>query len=473
MGACGVNQRTLDLRKDVINPLPSQALFLDAMYRYEYVLFGGAAGPGKSYILRWGMVEWLLNQTQRGFRHVVAGLFSEDYPSLKDRQISKIKREFPSWLGEVKDTPTHGLGFYFAEDYGGHVLSLRNLDDPAKYASAEFAAIAVDELTKNPRQTFDDLRFRKRWPGLEHSPFLAASNPGSLGHAWVKKLWLDKDFSGDDNTLNPDGFHFIPARAGENPHLPQSYLDTLHSLPPSMRRAMEEGDWDLFVGQFFSEWRRDLHTCAPFAIPRHWKRIISLDYGFQNPSAVLWFAVDPEGHWWLYRELYQRGLTYPVLAQEITERTPLDEDIYVVVADPAIWGDRPRETEQPGPSGGEQLADLFDRRGWSLVRGNHERLAGWQQCRKLLQTVPAPDGRVQSRFRAFTTCTNFLRTIPSLVHDEIKVEDLDTDGEDHAADAWRYACHTKAEYDKVEERDLAYESAIATLPVNGGYGFGR
>src|SRR3990167_1894796 len=462
---------TYDLRRDLIRPLPSQEKFLNAMYTAEYLLFGGAAGPGKSYIIRWALVELLVKWGIDGLRNVVVGLFCEDYPSLKDRQIGKIKREFPVWLGGVRDTPTQGLGFYVNPAYGGGVIALRNLDDPAKYASAEFGAIAVDELTKNRRQTFDDLRFRKRWPGIAHSPFLAATNPGSIGHAWVKKLWLDQDFSGDDAELPSERFAFIPALVGENPYLPESYRETLHSLPPTMRKAMEEGNWDLFVGQYFTEWNRDLHVCAPFPIPAHWRKRISIDYGYEAPSSVGWWADDPEGHTYRYRELYQRGLTYASLGREVMERTPLDERIEDVIADPAIWGDRPKDKEVPGPSGGEQLAELFETRGWSLLRGNHDRIPGWQRCRERLKPYALPDGRVGTTLHIFSTCAAFIRTVQGLVHSETRPEDLDTKGEDHVADEWRYKENTQAEQTRQEQRERGYALSYPEIPANHGISF--
>ena len=436
----------IDLRQDLIHPLPSQTKFLDAMYVYEYLLFGGAAGPGKSHILRWAAIELLAWWAQQGHRDVKVGLFCEDYPTLKERQISKISREFPAWLGEVKDSQEDGLCFFLRPQYGSGRIALRNLDEPAKYASAEFAAILVDELTKNTRQTFDDLRFRKRWPGIEHSPFLAASNPGSIGHAWVKKLWIDQDFSGDDSQLTPSSFHFIPARAGENPHLPQSYRDTLHSLPPLMRKAMEEGNWDLFAGQYFEEWNSAVHVCAPFVIPDAWRRLISMDYGYEKPSAVGWWAIDPDGTWYLYRELYVTHLTYPKLAEQMMELTPLQEHVTAVIADPAIWGDRPRHGEQVGQSGGELLTLAWGRREVPVLRGNHDRLQGWQRCREQLQVRRLPEGKFYSRVQVFPNCRQFIRTVPGLVHDPVRVEDVDTDGEDHHADQWRYALNTKLEW---------------------------
>lgn len=432
----------LDIR-EIINPLPSQARALDAMYRTEYLLFGGAAGPGKSYVLRWAAVEFLLYQAARGLTGVHVGLFCEDYPTLKDRHVTKIKREFPPWLGTLRATQDEGYGYYLAPEYGGGVVSLRNLDDPAKYASAEFAGIFVDELTKNPRQTFDDLRFRKRWPGIEHSPFMCASNPGSIGHAWVKKLWIDRDFSGDDSVLAPERFMFIPARAGENPYLPASYWQTLNSLPEAMRRAMLEGDWNVFQGQVFGEWRPDLHVCEPFGIPDNWARLVAIDYGYANPFCALWLARnEAKTKVYVYREMYQAGWGAREQAKRI-KAASADENVRQYPADPSMWQKR------EGISGedivGITLAGEYEREGLYLTPANNNRLAGLNEVHELLKWKRLPSnedgpGRlmVEPRLQVFANCTNLIRTLPALPYDNITVEDVDTDAEDHAYDALRY-----------------------------------
>jgi len=152
--------------------LPKQWEAWDKIWLHRYVLYGGSRGPGKSYWLRRSLLSLHIYWAAMGLRDVTTGLFCETYPELRDRQISKIKQEFPLWLGEVKSTQEAGLGFYIREDYGGGMIALRNLDDPSKYQSAEFAAIGVDELTKSTKQTFDILRGSLRWPGLpgRHEP---------------------------------------------------------------------------------------------------------------------------------------------------------------------------------------------------------------------------------------------------------------------------------------------------------------
>lgn len=445
----------LDIR-DVIRPLPSQKLLLEAQYQKKYLLWGGAAGPGKSYGLRWSAVDFLLYHGSRGLSNVRVMLASEDYPTLRDRHISKIvsgmvnrtelpyeeaaargllEKEFPPWLGQLRDTGAEGLAYFLNPQFGGGQISLRNLDDPSKYASSEWAAIYVDELTKNPRPMFDALRFRLRWPGIEHSPFVAGSNPGSRGHSWVKKLWIDRDFSGDDSRLDPNQFQFIPARVGENIHQPASYWDTLDSLPRAMREAMLNGNWDIFAGQMFDEWREEYHICDPFEIPPDWFRLVSVDYGYAEPFCALWGALTPDRkHGYLYNELYKSGVTARDQARAIKLASGRDRiDLYA--GDPSMWQRR------QGTIGGT-VAHEYLSEGISLVKANNDRLAGWAAIHEALQWRRLPDmGALTQppKWQVFRgRCPNLVRTLPGLSYDTAHLEWSDTKGEDHAPDALRY-----------------------------------
>ncbi len=183
-----VTQRLIDL----FRPSERQKQFLDVVAKNRFVLYGGAMGGGKSYILRWWLLAYLIDLAERGVPGAQVALFCEDYPALQDRQISKIEMEFAPELGRLHRGTTRD--FVLRDEWGGGRIALRNLDDPAKYQSAEFAAIAVDELTKNRRETFDFLRTRLRWPGVNGPRFAAATNPGGVGHGWVKALWVDRKF---------------------------------------------------------------------------------------------------------------------------------------------------------------------------------------------------------------------------------------------------------------------------------------
>lgn len=212
----------------------------EASKRFKYVLFGGSVGSGKSRWLRWMMIYWLIKfadkYKQKGIR---AGLFCEDYPSLNDRHLSKIKWEFPAWLGDYNEAKHE---FTLKPEYGSGILAFRNLDDPSKYLSVEFAIMGVDEINRNPKSTFDMLRSRLRWPGIVNVKFLAGCNP--LGEAWVKNIWIKRLFPPEEKEQYE--FVFVPALPTDNPHLPQEYYKSLESLPENQRKAYLEGNWDAF-----------------------------------------------------------------------------------------------------------------------------------------------------------------------------------------------------------------------------------
>jgi len=219
---------------------PKQKEALLASKRFKYTLFGGSVGSGKSRWLRWACVYWLMEYYAKyQIKGVRAGLFCEDYPSLNDRHLSKVKFEFPDWLGRFNEAKHE---FTLAPEYGSGIIAFRNLDDPAKYLSVEFAVIAIDEINRNPKTTFDMLRSRHRWPGIRDVRFIAGCNP--LGEAWVKNMWVKRMFPPDEKEQYE--FVFVPALPTDNPHLPSEYYKSLESLPENQRKAYLEGNWDAF-----------------------------------------------------------------------------------------------------------------------------------------------------------------------------------------------------------------------------------
>lgn len=219
---------------------PKQIEALEASKRFKYVLFGGSVGSGKSYWIRWTAVYWLMKYYAKyGIKGVRAGVFCEDYPSLNDRHLTKVKFEFPDWLGRFNEAKHE---FTLAPEYGSGIIAFRNLDDPSKYLSVEFAVIAIDEINRNPKTTFDMLRSRHRWPGIKDTRFIAGCNP--LGEAWVKNMWVKRMFPPDEKEQYE--FVFVPALPTDNPHLPVEYYKSLESLPENQRKAYLEGNWDAF-----------------------------------------------------------------------------------------------------------------------------------------------------------------------------------------------------------------------------------
>lgn len=396
-----------------------------AVQNYDYVFYGGAAGPGKSYFLRHFPVKFLYKcYSKLGLRGVRVGLFCEDYPALHERHLSKLLYEFPSWLGTYK---VQQHEFILAEQLGGGVIAFRNLDDPSKYLSSEFALIEVDELTKNKKETFDFLRLRLRWPGIERPKFIGASNPGGIGHGWVKDIWMDRRFPPEE-TLQ-DQFHLVRALPQDNKYLPESYYKTLSALPEKLRKAYRDGNWDVFEGQYFTEWDRTKHEIKPFMIPAHWKRYRAYDHGRTAPAVCKWYADDEFGRVFVYRELYEKGRNVDEIAALINKLS--EGEIYEYsVADPSIFANMGFVDK----SGGQTIAETFARYGIMWAPASNRRVDGWNLMHQYLYW----DEQKDPKLVYFNTCFNSIRTIPSLVHDELHPEDLDTDGEDHAADCDRY-----------------------------------
>ena len=399
--------------------------------RHRYMLFGGAAGPGKSYWLRWYPVRTLIKWGKElNLRGIHGALFSKDFPTLKDRQISKMEVEFPPWLGQVTNSQTEGLAFKIRPEFGGHVLALRNLDDPSKYLSSEFAIIAVEELTENQEEVFTRLRNRLRWTGIERTQFIGATNPGGIGHSWVKKRWIERQHPQEEQ--ESEEFGFTPALPKDNKYLAESYMKQLASLPEKLRKAYLDGNWDVFEGQFFTEWDKNHHVVEPFTIPESYKKFRAYDYGYENPACCKWYALDYDGRVFVYREKYwQKGHKTPAedQAKEI-ERLSKGEHYEYSVADPAIFS----PTGMVDKAGGQTIAETFYRNNVGFMPASNRRVDGWGIMHQYLKWSEF----VKPKMLYFSTCVDSIRTIPSLVHDEIKPEDLDTDGEDHAADVDRY-----------------------------------
>ena len=280
------------------------------------------------------------------------------------------------------------------------------------------------------------MRNRLRWPGITDVRFIGATNPGGAGHAWVKRMWLDRQFAEQETEANE--FIYIRALAQDNPHIDKSYLKQLESLPNDKRRAYLEGDWDIFKGQFFHEFRREIHVCAPFEIPKEWRIVMGGDYGQTKPSAIYWAAISPDDQLFIFRELYKTGMTYSDVGKAIASMTEPQETIEYAAFDPSLWSKEPAASLPL--TGAEIIMQSYKeqaKRSLNMIRGNHERIAGWGQVREYLKPFYKNE-QLTSRLQIFSTCGELIRTLPSLVYSETRVEDCNSDGEDHAADSIRY-----------------------------------
>lgn len=426
----------------LINPQPKQKIALDTLFlpKCKYLLYGGAMAGGKSYLLRWAALTYLLWITAKtGIRNIPIGLFSEDYPTLKDRQVARIKREFPDWLGELRDSREEGYAYHVSDEYGGGRILLRNLDDPSKYMSSEFAGQFVEELTRNKEQTFEDLRNRLRYPGIVDVKFMGATNPGGIGHGWVKNYFVDQ------NTNDPeqDRFFYIHANAYDNKYISDTYIKQLESLPEQKRKAYLEGSWDIFAGQYFSEYKTDSHVVDSF-IPKKnsfYYFIGGMDWGRENPFSFHVTGIQKKTYEGV---VFYRAFTF--LECYGTQKSPKewgDEikkmlEFYDMTLDDLRYVQCDNQIFNKGLDNGKSIHLQFvdsDERYQSLLKSApKDRIAGWENMHNWLSL--APDGIpywVQTR-----NCKNLIRTLPQAIHDDLHVEDIDDKGETHALDDQRY-----------------------------------
>lgn len=398
---------------------------------------------------------------QKGLKNVQVMLACEDYPSLKDRQLSKISREFPAWLGRMyTDHANYGRCFMLNPEYGGGVLCFRNLDDPSKYQSSEWAAIGVDELTKNDVEVFTQLRMRLRWPGLlDHEcPFIGATNPGGIGHNYCKALWMDKNFPVE--FMKPVDyramFAYVPSKAEDNPFLDAAYWQMLGTLPPHLRAAFKDGSWDVFVGQAFQEWSRAYHVIEPPKplVPEGRPIYMTFDWGFGKPFSVGWWWIDSDGRKYRFSEWYgwngtsDQGirLTDSEIAEGIIKReqvmgfnevrkgTPdVINPSFTRLCDPTCFNKKP---DYKGGGQGPSTAEIFMNMGLQMRPGDPSRVLKWRQFHEHLRLPRDENGAVNGvpMVQVYSSCIHFIRTIPSIVVDPLNIEDIDSDGEDHVAD---------------------------------------
>lgn len=435
--------------KDLAHFTPKQYEALESVKKFKFTLYGGAMGGGKSYFLRWVslylLIKWFQEYQIEGIR---IGLFCEDYPTLKDRHLNKLEYEFPGWMGTMNKSD---YDYKLSEELGGGVICFRNLDNPGKYASSEFAAILVDELTKNTKDRFDWLRTRMRWPGINDTKFIAGSNPGSIGHEWVKKTWILKEF--EEGEVEAAQFNLVRALAKDNPHLSEGYFQTLEGLPEEMKKAYLEGDWNLFQGQFFSEWRERKHVIPAYNPPDGFLKYRSIDFGRTAPFCCKWYFVDYDGNVKVYREYYQAGVDADINFKKVKELSG-DEVYQWTVLDAAAFATTVGAAFNRGA--GETIADIAWKNGVECIPSPKNRKAGWTLLHQYLRwneyDTQTKEWREKTpKIQYMSCCHDSIRTIPALVTDKHDNEDLDTKGEDHAADTDSYFLQTLAE-GKSEER---------------------
>ena len=417
-------------------PNEKQRLFLES--KKKYIAFGGARGGGKSWAVR--TKAKLLALHYPGIRLLIV---RRTYQELESNHIRQLRAELYNIAQYKAATRTFTFPNGSTLEFGYCACD----GDMDRYQGSEYDVIFLDECTQLREQWMR--QFAACLRGVNNFPkrIYYTCNPGGPGHSYIKRLFIDRRFEPGENG---DDYVFIPARVTDNKALlaaQPEYLQQLKALPRRLRQAWLEGRWDLFQGQVFSEFtddpthyadRRFTHVIPAFDVPREWRVYRSYDFGYAKPFSCGWWAVDHDGVLYRILELYgctstpNEGVLWTPDRQFAEIRRIENEHPYLRgreitgVADPAIWD----------ASHGESIADTAAKYGLMFMPGDNQRIPGWMQCHYRLQF----DENGYPRMYVFSNCRAFIRTIPLMMYDETKTEDLDSKLEDHVADEWRYMC---------------------------------
>jgi hypothetical protein len=398
-----------------------QKMFINATA--SEVLFGGAAGGGKSY-----------GQTVDAF------LFAMKYAGSKQLLLRRTFAELDKSLIRTvlswypRDLYRYNSSSHTVTFKNGSILDFgycANEADVFQYQSAEYDVIRFDELTHFTEFQYIYLISRIRGANDFPKQIKCSTNPGGVGHNWVKERFIDPappntEFVGADGQRRI----FIPSLLSDNTFLMTSdpnYKNRLEALPEKEKKALLYGDWDIFEGQYFPEFDRNLHVCEPFPIPKEWRRYRAFDYGL-DMLACYWIAVDSMRNAYVYKELCESDLPISSAAEKILSYTQEEEKIYATLAPPDMWN-RAQET-------GRSKAIIFAESGLSITKSNNDREAGWLAIKELMRK----NANGECRLHIFSNCTQLIKHLPALQRDPKKPTDTLTEPHEitHAPDALRY-----------------------------------
>jgi hypothetical protein len=408
------------------------------------VFFGGARGGGKS----WGVIgDWALHSHEYGTAAV--GLMIR-----RTRiELLDLFEQARSVYTKIGATATYSpLRIVMPNGARLTFAYLERDPDAEQYQGHNYTRVYVEEIGNfpSPAPVLKLMATLRSGAGVPVGMRMTG-NPGGAGHQWVRARYIDPAPMGWQVITDPTtGLEriYIPSRVTDNRYLGPDYVQRLKaSGSPELVRAWLEGDWSVVSGAFFPEFSMDHHVMAPRALPDHWARFRSFDWGSARPFACHWWAVSDgsmhdiaRGALVMYREWYGMRpgepnvglkLTAEAVAAGIREREE-DDGHMVGVADPAMFAE----------DGGPSIAHRMMQQGVIFRPADNKRvpqrgaMGGWDQLRSRL----VGDADERPMLLLFSTCRDIIRTLPALQHDDARPEDVDTDMEDHAADSVRYAC---------------------------------
>jgi phage terminase large subunit len=432
-------------------PNPKQADFFKATSRH--VAYGGSRGGGKSWAMRRKFVLLALN-----YPNLKLLLLRRTLPELRENHVLPLLSELHG-IAQYKDTEK---AFIFPN---GSRIKLGYCDtekDIFQYQGQEYDVIGLEEATHFTEAMRDFLTTCNRSTRTDFSPRMYyTSNPGNVGHQWFKRLFIDRDYRGREKA---EDFVFIQAKVYDNTVLMETnpeYVESLENLPEDMRKAHLEGDWDAFAGQYFTEFKRDIHVIEPFEIPKHWKRYTTMDYGL-DMLAFYWIAMDTEYNAYIYKEVYQNNLIISDAAKKIKETE--NETVTIRYAPPDLWNRR-QDT-------GKSASDIFGECGLFLNKATNDRVQGWYNFKEWLKPIETRDEQtgkttIKARLKIFSNCSNLIRCIPQAQHDERDPNDIANTPHEitHSIDAIRYfladrpiATDKPQAKDDDEDEDIIHQS---------------
>lgn len=402
-------------------PNPKQLRFFQS--RARHIAYGGSRGGGKSWAMRTKCV--MLAGRYPGLQIL---LLRRTLPELRENHILPLQR----LLNGVAEYRSVDKEFIFPNGSRIKCGYCAAEKDVLQYQGQQYDVICLEEATMFSELQMTMIKTSNRSVRTDFTPRMYYTcNPGGVGHAWVKRLFIDRDFTGAEN---PADYEFIPASLFDNQVLMRAnpqYLKDLETLPEELRRAHLYGDWDALAGQYFREWRRELHTVAPFRIPEHWAKYRAIDYGLDRLACV-WGAFDESGNCYIYRELCESDLTVSEAAKRILEATA-DEKIEATFM--------PKDMQGRSSDTGRTRYDVFLENGLLGTTVSNGRVDGWLNLVEWLHPVDDGTGEKRPRLRVFDTCRELIKCLPMLQHAS-RGDPNDASKEPHeithAPDALRY-----------------------------------
>jgi hypothetical protein len=451
-------QQHLDTTGSHVAFMPNEGPQTDFLAAGEKdVLYGGAAGGGKSFAMLIDPLRYCHITEHRAL------ILRRSMPELREL-IDKSRELYPIAFKGAKFKEVEKL-WQFPSGAKIEFGFLERDADVYRYQGQAYSWIGFDEITHLPTEFgWNYLASRLRTTNPEIKTYLrCTANPGGVGAHWVKKRYVEPaehntSFEGHDGLTRK----FIPALLQDNPHLAEDgeYERMLQSLPAIQRKQLLEGNWDISEGAAFAEFEVETHVIPPFELPSWWERVKAVDYGYAAESCCLWAVIDPEDKTIIiYRELYKKGLTGEALGDTITEMEQEEIRSIAGVLDTAAWS----RTGYTGPTIGEILVN----KGHKLRRADKNRLAGKTQIHEHLRKNNVT-GR--PRLQIFNTCVNLIKEIQALPLSKSNPEDVDTHAADHAYDALRYLVMSRPRMDHPQDRMLRIKSDVFS-PSDSTFGY--